>query len=143
MADKMTVDQKAEALVEMGLVRITQFDVLFRVIGCEVAARNLDTASVEYSRGRGVLYITQCQHKTREGERHGCEGHEHGHVCYHARAGLMMGAKVAGRSLTFHKTEAEARQHCNMDPAYAGNMVCKVMVAGHEGKAVFAALNKG
>jgi len=121
MNKPMTIDEKAEALVEMGMAMPTKFDVMFRVIEAQVAARNLDVATVEYTRGKGILYVAKCEHVTRDGKTHVCEGHSHGHVCYHARAGLMMAMKLSGKTLAFDKT---------------GQV--KVMVAGHENKAVYA-----
>ena len=117
----MEINDKANALVEMGLVCLTEFDTQYRVTAAEVAARNLDTATVRFNRAKGIIYVCSCVHKRRDGSEHVCEGHQHGHVCYHARAALMMGAKVAGKNITFGKGEG-----------------VRVMVAGHENKAVAA-----
>ena len=125
----MTVDQKADALVELGLVRLTQFDTQLRVIGADVAARNLDVASVEFSRVKGTVYVLRCDHRTKEGTQHVCEGHQSGHVCYHARAALKFAALVADKTLTFYKTEKE------VEDDHTG--VNRVMVVGHEAKAVY------
>ena len=130
----MTLTEKANALVEMGLVRLTAFDLLHRLIGAETTARNLDVAQVRYHRTRGMIFVGECVHKTPAGGTHECEGHHHGHVCYHARAGLQMAAAVAGATITFHDTEAEAKGR--------GGPVAKVMVSGHDNKAVYAAYVK-
>ncbi len=123
MADKLTVNDKADALVEMGMVCLTEFDTSYRVTSAEVAARNLDVATVRFLRAKGIIYVAGCTHKRRDGSEHVCEGHQHGHVCYHARAALKMGAKVAGKELTFGDGRSEG---------------VRVMVAGHENKAVTA-----
>ena len=121
--DSMTVNQKADALVEMGMVCLTEFDTQYRVTSAEVAARNLDVATVRLSRVKGIIYVCSCTHKRRDGSTHVCEGHQFGHVCYHARAALKMGAKVAGKELTFGDGQSNG---------------VRVMVAGHENKAVTA-----
>ena len=123
MADKLTVNDKADALVEMGMVSLTEFDTQYRVTAADVAARNLDVATVRFNRAKGIIYVCQCVHKRRDGSEHVCEGHQHGHVCYHARAALVMGAKVAGKELRFGDGRGPG---------------VKVMVAGHENKAVTA-----
>lgn len=123
MADKLTVNDKAAALVEMGMVALTEFDTQYRVTAADVAARNLDVATVRFNRAKGIVYVVSCTHKRRDGSEHVCEGHTHGHVCYHARAALMMGAKVAGKELRFGDGRSD------------GN---RVMVAGHENKAISA-----
>jgi hypothetical protein len=132
----MNINEKAAVVVELGMVRLTQFDASKRIAGCDVAARNLDTAQVRYTRAGGVLMVPVCRHKSQDGPTHDheCEGHSHGHVCYHARAGLMYAAAVGGATVTFHDTEAEARQ--------VGGIVCRVMVPGHEDKAKFAAYKR-
>ena len=125
----MTVEEKANALVEMGMVRLTTFDAQFRVTGAEVAARNLEIATVGFVRGKGVITVTRCEHRDDKGNGHMCEGHQNGHVCYHARAALQMAAKVAGKGLVFYKSRAETEQ-------WAG-VAFKMLVHGHEAKAVF------
>jgi len=128
----MGINDKAAAVVELGMVRLTQFDECKRVAGADVAARNLDTAQVRYTRAKGVLLVPVCRHRSADGPAmdHPCEGHSHGHVCYHARAGLMMAAVVAGAEVTFHGTESEART--------AGGSVVRVAVPGHDNRAVWA-----
>ncbi len=130
---KLTINDKAEVLVELGMVRLTQFDAQKRVTGADVAARNLDTAQVRFTRANGVLSVPTCRHASRDGAAHdhACEGHSYGHVCYHARAGLMMAAAVSGAVVTFHESESEARM--------IGGTVVPVMVPGFQKKAVFAA----
>ena len=124
MAEKMTPNEKAKALVEMGLVRLTQFDPQKRVTGCDVAGRNLDTAQVRYDRKGGTIFVLRCHHVSRDGTAHDheCEGHTHKRVCYHARAGLMFAAEVAGGSVTFHDRESDARvQGGTVVPVTAGD----------------------
>lgn len=123
----LTVDEKAEALVDMGMVQVIGMDELYRVVDALVAARNIDTAHVQYTRQKGVIYVAACDHTKRDGGKHVCEGHSFGHVCYHARAGLMFHAKVGGKTLTFGKGHPPA-----------GAVVVKV--AGHDNKAVWATL---
>lgn len=136
MAERMGPNEKAAVVVELGLVRLTQFDTEKRVAGADVAARNLDTAQVRFTRRGGCIQVPVCVHASRDGEihNHECEGHANGHVCYHARAALMFAAQVAGATVTFHKTADEARA--------TGGKVAKVMVPGHDGKAVYAAYKK-
>lgn len=128
---KLTADAKAEAVVGMGMVRLTQFDAQKRVAGCDVAARNLDTAQVRFGRAKGVLVVICCHHRSGDGPPHDhpCEGHKHGHVCYHARAGLMFAAQVAGAAVTFHATETAAR--------LSGEVVVRV-TAGDQKRVIWA-----
>jgi hypothetical protein len=121
----MTVNEKAEALVEMGLVVLTEYDANYRPTAAKVSARNLDVATVRFERRGKVIVVCSCVHKRQDGSEHVCEGHQFGHVCYHARAALMMGAKVAGKTLVF------------------GNEGVRVVVNGHEGKAVHATVKGG
>jgi len=127
-AKPMSVEEKAEAVVEMGMVQVTGLDELYRVIDAMVSARNLDVAHVQYARQKGVIYVTRCDHTKRSGDKHVCEGHSFGHVCYHARAGLMMQAKMAGKTLTFGK-------------GYPPHGAVVVKVAGHDNKAAWAMLS--
>lgn len=128
----MTVEEKADALVEMGLVRMTGFDTSYRVITAEVAARNLDTAVVEFDRVKGAVLVVRCDHRTKEGQTHVCEGHRAGHVCYHARAALKFAARAAGKDLVFYKSAADAE---------GKTPTSRVMVLGHDAKAVFGQLS--
>lgn len=123
----MTGPEKANALVEMGMVRLTRFDPLHRVICAEVAARHLDVATVEFNRSRDVVKVMRCVHRSTGGETHVCEAHQHGNVCYHALAALKMAAVVAGRELVFFKEPPEGKW-------------VKVAVDGHESKAMFGVI---
>ena len=124
----MTINEKAAALTEMGMVRPISFDERNRITGVIVAARNLDMAYVRYERRGGIIYVASCDHVAScERYNHKCEGHSHGHVCYHSRAGLMMSAALAETELTFYGSEPEA----------AGGTVIRVVVPGHDEKSVW------
>jgi len=130
----MTPNEKAAALVEMGLVRLTNFDANKKLTGASVAARNLETAQVRFSRSKGTVFVVACHHVSPDGAKfdHVCEGHEHGHVCYHARAALMAVVAVEGGELQFHESEAAAKA--------ASKFSCRVAVPGKEAKAAWASM---
>lgn len=130
----MTPNDKAAALVDMGLVRLTNFDVNKKLTGADVAARNLETAQVRFSRSKGTVFVVACQHRSPDGEKfdHPCEGHANGHVCYHARAALMMFVSLEGGQLEFCESENAAKA--------TSKFVCRVAVPGKEAKAVWGAM---